>query len=135
MKFSGKVALLSMLLGCGTATAQDLEPRRWSQLPTGVNFAGVGIGYSKGDIFLDPVLKIEDADFELVLGVAAYVRTFGLFGKSARFDLRVPYVSGTWEGLVDGEFAQVNRDGFGDPRFRLSVLLYGAIFLVCLVKK
>ena len=126
MKFFGKVSLLSMLLGCGTATAQDLEPRRWSQLPTGVNFAGVGIGYSEGDIFLDPVLKIEDADFELILGVAAYVRTFGLFGKSARFDLRVPYVSGTWEGLVDGEFTQVNRDGFGDPRFRLSVLLYGA---------
>ena len=24
--------------------AQDLEPRRWSQLPTGVNFFGAGIG-------------------------------------------------------------------------------------------
>ena len=31
--------------------AQDLEPRRWSQIPTGVNFFGVGLGYIKGDIF------------------------------------------------------------------------------------
>ena len=127
MEDSGKAALLSIvLLACGTATAQDLEPRRWSQLPTGVTFAGVGIGYSEGDIFLDPVLKIEDADFSVKLGVAAYVRTFGLFGKSARFDVRVPYMSGTWEGLVDGEFTRVDRDGFGDPRFRFSMLLYGA---------
>lgn len=126
MKVSSKAALLLMLLACGTATAQDLEPRRWSQLPTGVNFVGVGIGYSEGDIFLDPVLEIEDADFKLSRVVAAYVRTFGLFGKSARFNLQVPYASGTWEGLVGGEFTQVDRDGFGDPRFRLSVLLYGA---------
>lgn len=126
MKVSSAGALLSALLVCGTATAQDLEPRRWSPLPTGVTFAGVGLGYSQGDIFLDPVLQIEDADFNVTLGVAAYVRTFGLFGKSARFDLQVPYMSGTWEGLVDGEFTRVNRDGFGDPRFRLSMLLYGA---------
>jgi hypothetical protein len=126
MKVSSKAVLLSMLLVCSTATAQDLEPRRWSPLPTGVNFAGVGLGYSKGDIFLDPVLTIEDAEFELTLGVAAYIRTFGLFGKSSRLDLRVPYVDGSWQGLLEGEFTRVHRNGIGDPRFRLSMLLYGA---------
>lgn len=121
-----KAALLVLLLTCGTATAQDLEPRRWAQMPTGINFAGIGLGFSSGDISLDPVLQIEDGEFELTFAAAAYIRTFGLFGKSARFDVHVPYVSGHWEGLLAGEFTEVRRVGFGDPRFRLSVLLYGA---------
>lgn len=123
--FLGLTLILTLLLAGGEAVAQDLEPRRWSQLPTGINFAAVGLGYSEGDIFLDPVLEIEDAEYDLTVGIAAYVRTFGLFGKSARFDVRVPYISGNWEGLLEGVFTQVERDGFGDPRFRLSMLLYG----------
>jgi hypothetical protein len=106
--------------------AQDLEPRRWSQLPTGINFVGVGLAYSTGDIFVDPVLQIEDASVELVTAGASYIRTFALFGRSARFDVNVPYAWGDWNGLLEGEPASVQRQGLGDPRFRLSVLLYGA---------
>jgi hypothetical protein len=32
--------------------AQELEPRRWSHLPTGKNFVGGGYSYTKADIFL-----------------------------------------------------------------------------------
>ena len=106
--------------------AQDLEPRRWSQLPTGTNFVGVGLAYSQGDIFVDPVLQIEDADVKLVTAGVSYIRSFGLFGRSARFDVSVPYAAGDWNGLLEGQPASVQRKGLGDPRFRLSVLLYGA---------
>lgn len=105
--------------------AQDLEPRRWSQLPTGVNFFGAGIGYSEGDIFLDPVLQIEDASVELSTVGISYVRSFGLLGRSARFDVSVPYADASWKGLLQGEPASVQRQGLMDPRFRLSMLLYG----------
>jgi hypothetical protein len=105
--------------------AQDLEPRRWSQLPTGVNFIGAGLAYSTGDIFLDPVLEIEDGEVDLFVAGVSYVRSFGLFGRSARFDVSVPYADGRWEGLLQGEPASVERKGLKDPRFRLSVLLYG----------
>lgn len=105
--------------------AQDLEPRRWSQLPTGTNFVGVGLAYSEGDIFVDPVLQIEDASVELVTAGISYIRSFGLFGRSARFDVSVPYAEGDWDGLLEGQPASVQRKGLGDPRFRLSVLLYG----------
>lgn len=107
------------------AQAQDLEPRRWSQLPTGVNFFGAGIAYSEGDVFLDPVLQIEDASVELSTVGISYVRTFGLLGRDARFDVNVPYAEGSWNGLLQGEPASVRRQGLMDPRFRLSVLLYG----------
>jgi hypothetical protein len=114
------------LLYHGSATwAQDLEPRRWTHLPKGVNFFSIGGSYGDGEIFLDPVLQIEDAKVNLVTTGLSYVRSFGLFGKSARVDVRLPYAWGRWEGLVNGEYTRVKRNGFGDPRLRLSVLLYG----------
>ena len=110
----------------GGAMAQDLEPRRWSHLPTGLNVIGIGTGWTDGDILFDPVLLIEDATFDLYpLGVA-YIRSFGLFGRSARIDVLAPYSSGRWRGLLDGEFTQVQRRGFTDPRVRFSINLWGA---------
>ncbi|PAW72348.1 MAG: hypothetical protein B9S38_05420 [Verrucomicrobiia bacterium Tous-C4TDCM] len=38
--------------------AQDIEPRRWSHLPIGANFGGLGYGFSTGDITFNPVLRI-----------------------------------------------------------------------------
>jgi hypothetical protein len=45
--------------------AQDIEPRRWSHLPLDTNFLGVGYAYTSGDIFLNPVLQIEDGKFDM----------------------------------------------------------------------
>ena len=120
------MALAAGLLATAMPThAQELEPRRWSQLPTGVNFFGAGVAYSEGDIFLDPVLQVEDGTVEAVTASVAYVRSFGLFGRSARFDVALPYADSKWQGLLEGEPASVQRQGLKDPRFRLSILLYG----------
>jgi len=109
----------------GAAIAQDTEPRRWSQIPTGVNFAGVGYSYTQGDIFFDPLLLIENATFELQTAGFSYIRTMAVMGKSARVDVSLPYASGRWEGTVDGDFVHLRRRGPGDARARFSVLLYG----------
>ena len=38
--------------------AQDLEPRRWSHLPIGLDaLVHLGTGYTNGDILFDPVLQ------------------------------------------------------------------------------
>ena len=49
--------LLAAILPAGLAVllalpclAQDIEPRRWSHLPIGANFAGAGYGFSTGEI-------------------------------------------------------------------------------------
>ena len=118
--------LLIQGLLCSGAAAQDLEPRRWSHLPMDLNVLGLVAGGTNGDILLDPVLLIEDATFDVYVAGAGYVRTFELFGKSARVDLNVPYASGRWEGLVDGVDTTVRRRGFMDPRLRFSMNLYGA---------
>jgi hypothetical protein len=120
------ILMLAQLLFCSGAMSQDLEPRRWSHLPTGLNVVGVAGGWTNGDILFDPVLLIEDATYDVYVTGLGYVRTFELLGKSARVDLNVPYASGRWEGLVDGVYTTIRRRGFMDPRVRFSMNLYGA---------
>ncbi len=120
------LALALLLLVSGATQAQDLEPRRWTHLPTGTNFFNFGGYYTEGEIFLDRVLQAEDVKFERAGVGLGYIRSFGLFGKTARFDVLLPYARGRWEGTVDGEFITRRRQGLGDPRLRFSMLLYGA---------
>ncbi len=121
--------VISILLGAGLSaevSAQDLEPRRWSHLPIGQNIIGVGYVYTEANIFFSPVLKITDGTSRInSLGLTA-IHNFEMAGKSARFSVLVPYLSGRWDGDVEGAFQTIRRDGVGDPRFRLSINLYGA---------
>jgi hypothetical protein len=66
--------------------AQELEPRRWSHLPIGINFAAAAYAFNEGNIFLDSALLVDDAHAEIHTLALGYVRTFGLFGNSARSD-------------------------------------------------
>lgn len=122
-------ALLAIFFGflpVDRANSQDVEPRRWTALPVGINVIGAGYAYSTGDIAFDPVLLVEDATVDMDTLVIFYARTFALFGRSARFDATVPWQHGTWRGLLDGVPASAVRTGHADPKFRLSINLYGA---------
>ena len=119
------LAVLSLLCISSDVFAQDTEPRRWAQMPVGLNFIGAATNYTQGDIFLDPVLLAEDVTFKIAGAGLGYIRSFDMFGKTARIGVNVPYASGRWEGFVDGVYTSIRRRGFLDPRIRLSVLLYG----------
>jgi hypothetical protein len=120
------LALLLVLASPLIAEAQELEPRRWSHLPIATNIHGGGYAYTDGDLSFDPVLKIEDATFEMHTVALKYIRTFQLLGRSARVDLAGAYQDGTWKGKLDGVAAQVERNGWADPIVRFAVNLYGA---------
>ena len=113
----------SLVLPC---LALELEPRQWSHLPVGTNFAGVGYAYTEADIFTDPVLRIEDVEMDLHTWAAKYIRTFELLDKTARIDLTQAYQKGRWQGLLDGAPASIERSGWSDTFLRLAVNLYGA---------
>ncbi|MDJ0958528.1 MAG: transporter [Arenicellales bacterium] len=119
------VTTLLFLTWSSPLSAQQLEPRRWSHLPVGAQFFSLAYLYTDGDIFLDPVLRIEDAGMELHTFNVRYLYSFGLAGMSARIEADVPYVKGRWQGLVNEEFRTTEREGIADPRLRLSVLLHG----------
>ena len=119
-------ALLLTAVVAWSASAQELEPRRWSHLPVGSSFSGFGTVYTDKSIRDIPALEIEDADGELYSAVASYVHVFDLFAKTGRIDVNLPYTSARWDGLLSGEPASTRRRGFNDPRLRLSVNLVGS---------
>lgn len=109
-----------------TAFAQDLEPRAYTNTPVGVNFLLAGYAYQEGDVATDPSLPLEDAQVHVHSTLVAYARSFGLFGKSAKVDVVVPYSWLSGSATFLGRPQERTVDGFADPRLRFSVNLYGA---------
>lgn len=118
--------VLSVLLLPRFAPAQDIDPRRWSHLPIGANFAGAAYAYTTGDITLDPELRIQNGQFDVQTIAVKYICSFELLGKSARVDLAQPYQFGHWSGLLNGVPASTDRSGFADTSVRFAVNLIGA---------
>jgi hypothetical protein len=108
------------------ASAQDLEPRSYVNLPTGLNFAVVGYGYSSGGLATDPAVELEDADLTVETTVLGYVRSLDLWGRSGKVDVIAPYSWLDGSARLDGMQLQRTVDGFNDPSVRLSVNLWGA---------
>lgn len=117
---------LALLMLVRFAHAQDIEPRRWSHIPIGANFAGAAYAYTTGDIYLDPDLQLKNVQMDLQTFGVKYIRSFELFGKSARVDLYQPYQIGHWSGLLNGVPATADREGLADGSVRFAVNLFGA---------
>jgi hypothetical protein len=113
-------------LSVANASAQEAEPRSYSNTPIGLNFLIAGYSYSEGKIAFDPDLAIANAKFFSNTEAFAYVRSFDLGGQSAKFDVIVPTSSFSAQALVNGLPAERQMAGLNDPRFRLSVNLFGA---------
>src|SRR4051812_34598989 len=122
----GTAVALMMALVSAQARAQEAEPRSYSNTPVGLNFLIAGHLYAQGKMAFDPDLSIADATFHSNTELLAYVRSFDLAGQSAKFDMIVPSTSFRAEALVDGQPHERAMTGPGDPRFRLSVNLFGA---------
>ena len=120
------ISLCLLLISMGQAHAQDLEPRRWTPLPPGLNVIGAAYVGSEGEVFFDPALQIENAGVDADAVAVSYVRSFSLAGKLARFDLVIPWQHARWDGLLEGQPASATRVGFSDPTVRLSMILAGA---------
>ena len=120
-----RIVFILLLVGAGQSNAQDLEPRRWTPVPAGINVIGAGYVALQGDVSLDPLLEVEGAEVSgHVVGVS-YVRSFAIGNKLARIDVAVPWQNMRWSGLLDGTQATADRVGLGDPVVRLSVILAG----------
>lgn len=114
------------VLSRSSVFAQELEPRSISNAPIGTNFFALGYGYASGNVLFDPSLPIENVNAKTNALIAAYVRSFDLFGMNAKFNVILPFASGDWEGLYEGIDSSASRTGMGDMSFGLSVNFIGA---------
>jgi len=124
--FCATFAIAATIVMVAGAKAQDAEPRAYANAPVGLNFLLAGYTYTQGRMAFNPSLAIADAQFHAHTEEAAYVRSLDFFGKSAKFDVIVPYSAFSAHALVDGQPVEREMSGFGDPRFRVSVNLLGA---------
>jgi hypothetical protein len=120
------LAVLGLAMGVAEARAQEAEPRAYSNTPIGLNFLIAGHVYAQGKMAFDPDLSIADANFHSNTELLAYVRSFDFAGQSAKFDVILPSSAFSAQALVDGQPHERAMSGPGDPRFRLSLNLFGA---------
>jgi hypothetical protein len=130
MGFPGRswLFLVPFLLACvpSSSHAQEIEPRKYVNTPVGVNFLGVGYALSSGNVLLDPSLPIEDLDADLHVLLARYVRSVDLAGRPSMVAVLVPWSSGDWTGIVEGEARARDVQGMGDLRFSFNSVVWGA---------
>ena len=106
--------------------AQDLEPRAYTNIPTGVNFVLAGYSYSAGGVVFDPTIPLKNADIKIHGLVYAWARSIKVGPMSGKVDVIMPY--GWLSGSAEYEGQTLTRDvsGFADPRIRMSVNFIGA---------
>jgi len=113
-------------VGFPTIYAQELEPRSYSNIPVGLNFALAGYVYSAGGVLFDPAVPIENANIKIHGSVLAYARSVKVGGMSGKVDFVLPYA---WlSGTADFQGEPVSREvsGVADPRIRMTVNFIGA---------
>ena len=124
-RWPGVVFCLIMFAAAG-AHAQDFEPRSYANAPVGLNFLIAGYAYAEGKVAFDPSSSINDARFHSNTAVVAYAHSLNAWGKSAKFDLVLPYSSFSGGAMVGGQPKEREMSGLVDPRFRFSMNFYGA---------
>jgi hypothetical protein len=107
-------------------SAQDLDPRAYARVPVDATVLIVGFNYTYGSIILDPTLPIKDLEAKVSSPILGIARTFSLFGLTSQAYVVLPYSWAQASGKVFGEDSSITRSGFGDTRFRVSVLILGA---------
>jgi Putative MetA-pathway of phenol degradation len=120
------VGVLCLLLFVTPASAQDLDPRAYANVPVDATLFISGFAVSHGGVLTDPTLPITDINATIEAPSIGAARTFALFGRTAQAFGVVPYTWAQVSGNVLGDAANVTRAGLSDVRLRISVLVRGA---------
>jgi hypothetical protein len=117
--------LLAISFAAGVR-AQELEPRAYRVLPTGLNFIVGSYQFSTGNIVFDATAPVEGLEVETHVVSLSYLRTFGLAGRGASVSFTAPRVyAAEGSARLGGEPVSASRRGWADARARLVVNLLG----------
>ena len=124
MKIIGTLRLVVMvvltIMVTSAGVTQELEPRAYRTMPTGLNAAAFVYAFSSGNVVTEPSTPIEDLEAEAHTIVLGYVRSFSLFGRSANLMLSIPYVYMSASATITGSSVEGDRAGWATPRARLA---------------
>ena len=109
----------------GTAHAQELEPRAYSNAPVGTSFAIVGLTHLSGPVLPDPSVPITDVQARIDILSLGYARFVEVFGRAANFSVLLPYANADVTGDVGDVTHDAHRGGLGDVYVRGAINLFG----------
>ncbi len=120
------IPLLAAFLWPGFCHGQSLEPRSYTNVPIGLNFAVVALGRLQGDLAPVPTAPLQDADLTIDFLAVGYAHTFELAGNSAKAALTASRTCYEGSATFQGEFVEDRRCEYLDPSLRLNYNFYGA---------
>lgn len=106
--------------------AQELEPRSYVNVPTGLNFFVVGLAHSSGAVAPNPSAPIDNARISTTALAIGYAHTFELLGNSAKLDLQTFRACYDAKADINNEFQMAERCEWGDARARVAWNVLGA---------
>ena len=119
--------LALILLAPALSLAQSIEPRAYSNIPTGMNFLLIGYGYSEGEVGFDATVPLEDGKTRVHAMPVGYVRSLDVFGNAGNIALLLPFADMTATATLNGTTeARREVSGLADPAVRLAVNFLGA---------
>ena len=86
----------------------------------------LGYSYTTGEVALDTSAPLDDGKVTVHNGVLGYAHSLGLWSRSAKVDVVLPYAWLSGSATFAGESLTREVSGLGDPRLRFSWLFYGA---------
>jgi hypothetical protein len=117
--------LVLALAACAAASAQELEPRAYSNAPIGTSFALAGYTRLSGPVLPDPSVPITDLTARVDIFTLGYAHFFGAFGRTANFAIVQPYINADFRGEIAETTREAHRGGLGDLHLRAAINLFG----------
>ena len=114
MRYVWQIVLMAFLGLAGTAQAQEIEARTYSNAPIGYNFLGLGF------------TQVKTSNITLNTEIASYNRIFDFFGQSGKVNVVLPYAQLHGSATVGNQIISGSAQGLTDPVIRVAANLYGA---------
>ncbi len=118
--------MLASAFAFGTARAQDLEPRAYTNAPYGLNFLVAGFADSDGGVLVDPSITLDNASVHTEGPVLGYARSVRIGNLSSKIDGGLSQVCLKGSADFDGQRQSRTVCGWSDARVKWSVNFFGA---------
>ena len=119
--------LLFIIIAIYSSTyAQEMEPRSYSNIPTGANTVILSYAFSNGNIVSEASSPLQDLDITTHSAALVYMRTFGLFGLLSRVQATVPFVYLYGGAKLKGNDTTASRTGMADIKVKVGINLLGS---------
>jgi Putative MetA-pathway of phenol degradation len=106
--------------------AQEMEPRSYAVVPTGLHAMALSYTYSSGSVVSPGSSPVQNLDVTNNIINLGYAQTFTFFNKLARISAGLPYGFLNGTAKFQGIDTAGSRTGFYDGRIKFGVNLIGS---------